>query len=86
MAGIKNIEAPQAPSENVLNPDWEVQRRADEAKYLKQYCLDLAVKLENANAAYQDPEVLTQRVLDTAERFRMYILPENTPMVPDIND
>lgn len=70
----------------VLNPDWLADRARDEDKFLRQYCLSEAVKLEQANEAFQDPTALADRVLQNAEKFRMYILPPHPPKAADIND
>ena len=85
MAEEKGTAPESVDAEPKMDPKWERQRAAEQSMYLRQYCLGEAVKLEQANASFQDPAEMTQRVLDNAERFRMYVLPPEKMTNPDTN-
>jgi len=61
----------QAP---MFNPEWEKQQREYRHQGALQQSLDLAVRTETANAGYQDPDVMSDRILSNANRFYKYLI------------
>lgn len=56
------------------NPDWEKQHRIFQHQGALQQSLDLAVRTETANAGYQDPDVMSDRILSNADKFYKYLI------------
>jgi hypothetical protein len=71
---MANDVADDITQETMLNPEYEQREREYRHQGALQQSLDLAVRTETANAGYQDPDVMSARILSNADKFYKYLI------------